>query len=324
MRIGFFAHVPTLEVFKVWEFYRQDIEILESLGHEVVPARRWRQLPLNVDLYYVWWWTWAFQPLALGRLLGKPVVITGVLQDKPFSTRPWRERALIAAALRFASRNVFLSRQELALVSQELKVREPRCIPLGIDTGLYCPDGAPREDFVLTVLWMERRNVRRKCAVEIIEAIPAVVSRFPQMRFVIAGEQNNGYPEVQEAVRRLGVEEFVSFPGLISREKKIELLRRCRIYLQPSRYEGFGLAVLEAMSCGAPVITSPAGAVPEVVGDSGVFLPEPTPEAISRAILELWPDEDRRARLGTEGRRRAEELFSLDARKERIRGLLEE
>jgi len=81
--------------------------------------------------------------------------------------------------------------------------------------------------------------------------------------------------------------------------------------------------VLEAMSCGAPVITSPAGAVPEVVGDMGIFLPEPTPEAISRAILELWPDEDRRARLGLEGRRRAEEL-SLDARRERIRGLLEE
>jgi glycosyltransferase involved in cell wall biosynthesis len=82
--------------------------------------------------------------------------------------------------------------------------------------------------------------------------------------------------------------------------------------------------VLEAMSCGAPVITSPAGAVPEVVGDMGVFLPEPTPEAISRAILELWPDEDRRGELGLKGRRRAEELFSIDARKERIRGLLEE
>jgi glycosyltransferase involved in cell wall biosynthesis len=316
--------VHSREVLETWEFYRQDIEILKSLGHEVVPATRWTQLPFDVDLYYVWWWTWAFQPLVLARILGKPIVVTGVLQDKKFSARPWWERALIGASLRSADLNVFLSDREVELVPPGLRVREPRCIPLGIDTEFYCPDDTSREDIVFTVLWMERRNVWRKCAIEIIEAIPAFVSTFPEARFVIAGERYDGFPEVEKAVRRLGVEVFVSFPGLISRERKLDLLRRCRIYLQPSRYEGFGLGVLEAMSCGAPVITSPAGALPEVVGEAGVFVPTPTSDAICTALLQLWPDEDRRRQLGLAGRARAVEVFPIGARREKLRSLLAE
>ncbi len=328
MRICFFARVESHRVLETVEFYRQDIELLRSLGHEVFPAVRGREIRTDVDLYYVWWWTWAFQPLLRARLHGKPLLITGVL-DYPYPVpgrgymgRPLWQRLIMSAALRAADRNVFLSRHEMEGVSRDLAVHEPRCIPLAVDTDVYSPGASQREDFVLSVLWMEKYNVWRKCAVEIVEAIPLVLAAHPEARFVIAGGHHTGFEEVLAAARRLGVERSVSFPGIISREEKIDLMRRCRLYLQPTRYEGFGAAILEAMSCGAPVATNPVGSVPEVVGDAGHFLEGTDAAAIARGVKALWPDAGRRESLGIRARARAVEAFSFAGRRTALRALL--
>lgn len=328
MKICFFARVESARILETVEFYRQDIEILRSLGHEVFPARRARQIRTDVDLYYVWWWTWAFQPLLPAKLLGKPVVITGVL-DYPYPVagrgyegRPLWQQLILSAAMRSADRNVFLSRYEMEGVSRDLPVREPRCIPLAVDTEAYSPGGSPREDFVLSVIWMEKYNVWRKCAVAIVEAIPLVLAAHPEVRFVIAGGHDTGFEEVAAAARRLGVERSVSFPGVIGRDEKIDLMRRCRLYLQPTRYEGFGAAILEAMSCGAPVATNAVGAVPEVVGDAGHFLEGTDPASIAQGVNALWTDANWQQNLGSRARRRAVDAFSFAGRRTALQTLL--
>ena len=329
MKIGFFARVPSREFLERVEFYRQDIELLSSLGHEVATAIRWNEIPLDADLYYVWWWTWAFQPLAVAKLRGKPCVVTGVfdhpypLPGRGFQARPAWQRAIMEAALRSADANVFLSMYETRGVSSDLEVRNPRCLPLAVDTDYYSPGDSPREDFILTVMWMESFNVWRKCAVEIVEAIPQVLERRPEARFVIAGEHHDGFPLVEAAAKRLGVETAVSFPGVVSRDEKRRLMRTCRMYLQPTRYEGFGAAILEAMACGAPVVTNPAGAGPEVVGEAGLLMPDPRPETIAGAVAALWGDQGRRLEMSRGGRERALEGFSFAARKAGLARLLE-
>jgi glycosyltransferase involved in cell wall biosynthesis len=330
MRICFFARVESLRMLETVEFYRQDIELLRSLGHEVFPAVRARQIRTDVDLYYVWWWTWAFQPLLPAKLHGKPLVITGVL-DYPYPVpgrgypgRPRWQRLIMSAALRSADRNVFLSRHETEGVSRDLAVRGPRCIPLAVDTETYSPGASPREDFVFTVIWMEKYNVWRKCAVEIVEAIPLVLAAHPEARFVIAGGHDSGFEEVLAAARRLGVERYVSFPGVIGRDEKIDLMRRCRLYLQPTRYEGFGAAILEAMSCGAPVATNAVGAVPEVVGDAAHILSGSDASAVAEGVTALWPDAGRREDLSSRARSRAVEEFSFDRRRTALGALFAE
>lgn len=328
MQIGFFARVESAGVLERVEFYRQDIEILRSLGHDVRTATRWRDVPRGADLYYVWWWTWALPVLALARARGKPSVVTGVL-DHPYpipgrgySARPAAERALMNLSMRAADVNVLLSRHEAEGAPRDLPIRNPRFIPLAVDTDAYSPGEGAREEFALTVLWMEKYNVWRKCAVEIVEAIPAVVARHPGARFVIAGEHHDGFGEVAAAVGRLGVERHVELPGAVSREEKIRLMRSCRLYLQPTRYEGFGAAILEAMSCGAPVVTNPVGSVPEVVGDCAVFLRDQRPDTIADAVNGLWGDGPRRDALSRIGRARALEEFSFDRRREALGTLL--
>ena len=72
------------------------------------------------------------------------------------------------------------------------------------------------------------------------------------------------------------------------------------------------------MSCGAPVVSSPAGAVPEVVGDTGLLVDGTSPEAIAGAINRYLDDEDLRTRSGQRGRQRAETIFPISRRKREI------
>jgi alpha-1,3-rhamnosyl/mannosyltransferase len=75
-------------------------------------------------------------------------------------------------------------------------------------------------------------------------------------------------------------------------------------YCLPSLYEGFGLTVLEAMACGAPVVVSDRGSLPEVVGQAGVIV-APDVQAVSSALGALLSDPDRAQRLGAAGAQRA-------------------
>ena len=330
MTIAFFARVGSRAALDHVEFYRQDIELLRSLGHEVVTAIRWNELPRDADLYYIWWWTWAFQPLAVARRAGMPAIVTGVLdyphpvRGKGFEGRPWWQRQVMKSSLARADMNVFISHWEAEAVPRRFRVRNPRYLPLAADTDFYAPSMGGREEFVFTVIWMDAYNVWRKCALEIVRTIPAFVRDHPSARFVIAGEKESGFSAVEAAVKELGVERFVEFPGIVSREEKRRLMQTCRVYLQPTRHEGFGAAILEAMSCGAVVVTNPAGAVPEVVGEAGCLIPDPGPDTICVALERLWTDVEARERIGRQARERAVEEFSVATRRAGLERLLAE
>lgn len=331
MRICFFAKVADPSVLERNEFYKQDLDILRELGCEVRVATRWQQIPRGVDLYFIWWWQWAFLPLMKNMFRRRPCVITGTFDyqwpdgiGRDFVHRPAWQKAIMRYALEQASTNVFVSQHEYELICRDLKANNPRFIPHGVDTDAYRPGSQPREDFVLTFAWLQRDNAARKCIPEVIKAIPLVREKYPGMRFVIGGEKGTAYPELERLARDMGVFDAVKFLGVVPREKKIELMQRCRVYVSPSLYEGFGLAILEAMSCGAPVVSSPVGAVPEVVGEAGLLVDGKSPEAIAGAINQYLEDRALRERMGRCGRARAETVFPYSRRKRELEKVLSE
>jgi glycosyltransferase involved in cell wall biosynthesis len=322
-RVCFFAKVADPALLSRVEFYAQDLRILAELGYDVRIVTRLRDLRA-ADLYFVWWWTWAFAPLWLAKLLRVPAIVTGVLDLPWWDPRPGHQKWLMRAALRGADANVFCSEMEFRAVPARLPTRAPRYVPLSVDTARYAPDGSAEEPIVLSVGWLQAGNAERKGMYDVVRAAPLVHAVHPGIRFVIAGEHGTGYPDLLALARSLGAEEYVSFPGAVSADEKIRLMRRCAVYLQPSRHEGFGVAILEALSCGAAVVTRAAGAVGEVVGDAAQLVRGDAPEDVARAVLEVLGDDRRRAELRRRGRERALSTYTYARRRDAIASLIAE
>jgi glycosyltransferase involved in cell wall biosynthesis len=95
------------------------------------------------------------------------------------------------------------------------------------------------------------------------------------------------------------------------------------VFLLPSHDEGMPMAILEAMQRGIPVVSTPVGAIPEVICDgvSGTLIPAGTPRQITEAILRLKSDPVLRQRVGSSGKAVFDERFEFSAGIEQIRGL---
>ena len=93
-----------------------------------------------------------------------------------------------------------------------------------------------------------------------------------------------------------------------------DFYRGADIVVVPSLSEAFGMATVEAMACGLPVVATDAGGLPEVVvdGETGLLVRRNDPRGLADALVRLAGDEQLRRRLGAAGRSRVEQLFSYD------------
>ena len=317
----FFVKGLEREALQRVEFYAQDLQILKDAGFEIDFVSKLRDLR-PADLFFVWWWTWALAPITYAKMLRRPVVVTGVLDVNYYHPRPWWHKAGMRRAFALADANVFNSELEFREIPRLFPVRNPSYVPLTVDHEAYSPNGARNDRLVCTVGWLQQPNATRKCLPEVIHAAALIHPKRPDVRFVIAGAKGNYADEAMELVRRLGAESYVQLPGAISREEKIRLMRECAVYLQPTRYEGFEVAILEAMSCGAPIITSPRGAVPEVVGDTTFFVDGTSPTSIADGLLQCLDDPSLREEMGRKARSRAVERFQYAERRDKMIALL--
>lgn len=321
-RACFFARVADRSVLDRVEFYAQDLQILSDLGLRVHVATRVSDLR-PADLFFAWWWTWAFFPVSFARSLGRPSIVTGVFDGWLFPQRPVLHRGMMRAALGMATANVFLSELEMSDTCRRARVTNPSCSPLATYTDFFTPSSTERSpQTVFSVISNGATNARRKCAPELLEAAAMVAQAVPGVRFAIAGDQGPLRSHLEELARSLGISDNVGFLGTVSRAEKHRLMSTCAVYLQPSRYEGFGLAILEAMSCGAPVVASSAGAVPEVAGDAIRYVDGHAPDDIAAAVVDVLRDDGARRAMSAAGRSRAVEHFSYERRRHDIERVL--
>lgn len=110
--------------------------------------------------------------------------------------------------------------------------------------------------------------------------------------------------ETEGIVRRARADR-VRMLGFVPDDELAALYGLCAVFAYPSLYEGFGLPVLEAMACGAPVVTSNLSSLPEVAGDAAILVDPRDPAALRGALARLLADPAERARLAAAGRERA-------------------
>lgn len=178
-----------------------------------------------------------------------------------------------------------------------------RVIPNYVETELFKPQ--PKEKRLIPRLVSVGRFEEQKNYRVLIEAIAPMNV---EMIFVGDGSQRI---DLEDAAR--GSTANIKFVGNIPNSQIADLLTTCDLFILPSKYEGHPKALLEAMSCGLPVVGTKVPGIIEVIvdGKNGV-LSDPNVQAIREAIHRLLADSDLRTRLGEAARKLVERNFSLD------------
>jgi glycosyltransferase involved in cell wall biosynthesis len=147
----------------------------------------------------------------------------------------------------------------------------------------------------------ERKNLRR-----VLQAYAELDAQTrSRCRLVIVGPQKWKYEGIFKALQGLDLEREVVFTGYVADADLPILYSAAEVFVYPSLYEGFGLPVLEAMSCGTPVITSTASSLPEVIGDAGLQVDPYDVSALTHAMQRVLSDADLRQQMRERGIARA-------------------
>lgn len=148
--------------------------------------------------------------------------------------------------------------------------------------------GLPERWFVFPAITYPHKN-----HVAAIRAFAEVVVKESDVALVLTGREAGAEPQVRHDIARLGLSDVVQRTGRIPREDVLALIAGAVGLVFPSRYEGFGLPVLEAMALDTPVVASATTALPEVVGHAGMLVDPDDIEGWTAAMLELLSGTDR-------------------------------
>jgi len=156
------------------------------------------------------------------------------------------------------------------------------------------------------ILYLGRLE-RKKNIPSLVEAFGIMKNKYPEIKhkLVLAGNASYGYDEANFMASEYNVERDVIMPGWIEERDLPYFYKGADAFVFPSRYEGFGIPLLQAMGTGIPIATSNLSPIPEIVGDAGYFFDANDVYAMSDAIREIIINQDLRARLIAAGVKRA-------------------
>lgn len=315
-----------------WSFVQIDRAILEERWaleewHQPGRVPNVLRLPgavIRSDLVFAWFASWhSFLPIVLAGILGKPSVL--IVGGFDTANMPWIDYGYQRGGLRrWASR--LIMRRAGRLVTNSNYSREEIVANTGIPAEAITvihhgiPDDfgplteeSRRERVALTVGHLARETLEQKGHRPFVDA----AALLPDVRFVFIGRWLDD--SIDRLRERAG--ENVLFTGFVTDEERDDWYRRASCYVQASHHEGFGMAVAEAMLAGCIPVVVDTTAMPEVVGDAGVLIGSPDPEAIAAAVstaLEQGAD----ARSAARERILAE--FPVESRRAGIQQVVEE
>jgi len=289
-----------------------------AICHPVVPTSRparlaWEQARAGAFAARLGIEVWHGPHYTAPLVLGCPSVVT--IHDLTFFDHPeWHQRAKVAffrpmirAAARRAGVLVAVSGATAERIEEVLDPEVPvLTIPHGVDHARFHPTepGDPADLAALRPLGVRPPYIAFVGTMEPRKAVPIVVEAFarlaatrPELRLVLAGRDGWGTEAVRAAVSASGVATRVARVRWVPDEALPALLRQAEAVAYPSLEEGFGLPALEALACGAALVTTVGSPMAEVAGDGALLVPAGNAGALAWALERLVDDASLRHRF---------------------------
>ena len=306
-RYGRLAPDATIAVGPVGLGHRQERLAWEQNGLPLVAAR------VGADVIHMPNYSIPLRP-------GRPTVVT--IHDLSFFTDPERYTPGRGVSLKSLTRTAAREATRLIVPSNATRDEVVRVLgvdPAKIDVAYHGVDHhafhRPDEGQVARVTGRLGLHGKpyvaylgslapRKNAAALVSAWAMAAEKLAEPPALVLAGGGGASQELEEAIARVPSRLRLVRPGYLSIVDLPGFLGGALVVAAPSRGEGFGLPVLEAMACGAPVLTTQRGSLPEVGGDAVAYT-EPDAESIAAALTALLDDPQRRAALGEAGRVRA-------------------
>ena len=164
--------------------------------------------------------------------------------------------------------------------------------------------GLQNGEYILFVGALEpRKNIP-----VLLHSYQNLLDRGIHKKLAVVGKKGWMFDEIFNTVQKLKMEDNVVFPGYVSEQDLPYLYNGACLFVYPSLYEGFGLPILEAMSCGIPVLTSNISSMPEIVGNSALLVDPRDPKQLAEVMEQVLTDNVLNDSLKERGVRRAAEF----------------
>ena len=160
------------------------------------------------------------------------------------------------------------------------------------------------ENYILYVGALEPK----KNLITLIRAFSEAKKKGVKEDLVLVGKDGWKYKEVYDEIERLDLTADVLITGYVELKDLPYIYSSAKVFVMPSLYEGFGLPVLEAMSCGTPVITSDRGSFPEIVGNAGITIDALDSEKFADAISNVLDDKELSKKMRRKGLEQAKKF----------------
>jgi glycosyltransferase involved in cell wall biosynthesis len=188
----------------------------------------------------------------------------------------------------------------------------------GVDEKIFAPNyNKPEKKYILYVGSL----AYRKGLFDLVECGKYICKEYPDVDFIIVGD-GMLKDKLQKKVKKLELGNKIVFKGHVPKTELIRLYQNATIHILPSHYEGLPTVLLEAMSCGLPVVATAVSGNLDVIsdGENGILIPPKSPKKMADAISMLLDDYETRRKLGKNARETIEKRFTWDLISDKVLG----
>lgn len=283
-RVLFYCSSP--ENVKVQKFYQIDFDIIRKNGNQLVlTSNRWDLFKWwKYDALFVYFYTWGAFTSFIARLGFRKVYFTGGIDALNRETTTYRrfltQKIFFFICYFLSTKCIIVSDNDWHNIKKEyyglLKKKLVKSYHV-IDIEKFYDSSRERNTNFITICWQGAEiNVQRKGVDSSLFLFSYLKNKqeFAKSRYTIIGKKGAGTSYIERLIKDLHLEDCVNLLGEVSEEQKINLMKSSQYYFQLSKYEGFGLAALEALAAGNIVIHTNTGGLKYVIGNNGIIVSE--------------------------------------------------